>query len=473
MDFPKTLRLEQIKLDDAVYPREDINWKIVTEYLEAIQAGDIFPPVELTKMDVDGNLTYTLIDGYHRYHAFKKAGLEEIPVVPFHNGTGYPLLDAAQCNARHGLQLKWAEKRGTARKIAEEIVDLKRRKLQEQLSEQENSKILDQSQIAKALGVLPQRISEWTKDIWDQAEAQENNVIWKLSRLGWSQREIGKLLSVDHTTVGDRWGEFPHTEKTTKSLYSQGNSASEIAEKLYLDEILVWSIILKDRADQQKFKELKLSLEKFNLWKFTSCDPRFGIEYDGRIPGQIMLNLLYYYTKQNDLVVDPMAGGGSTIDACLVFNRRCYAYDIQPSRYEIMPQDITQGLPKINKKCDFVFLDPPYWKQKRGDYSNHSTNLANLPLAEFYEKMEFVFNSAFSALKTGGHIALILGPTQEKGNVYDHAFVLYQKLTEKFKFASRIVVPYTQIQGDKFHVADAERAKYILKQYRDLLVFKK
>jgi len=48
----------------------------------------------------------------------------------------------------------------------------------------------------------------------------------------------------------------------------------------------------------------------------------------GRIPAQLIAHILYYFSKQNDLVFDPMAGGGVTPDTCLALNRRCWAFDM-------------------------------------------------------------------------------------------------------------------------------------------------
>jgi len=120
-----------------------------------------------------------------------------------------------------------------------------------------------------------------------------------------------------------------------------------------------------------------------------------------------------------------------------------------------------------------IFLDPPYWSQKQGDYSADETNLANLPLAEFYEAMGQLFISAQDTLRDGGHIAVIIGPTQSKGVIYDHAFELAKLLEQRFSFVNRVIVPYTTQQAKGYHVADAKEGRYMLKLYRDLLIYRK
>ena len=60
--------------------------------------------------------------------------------------------------------------------------------------------------------------------------------------------------------------------------------------------------------DDQEKRWLKLT----TLWNFGSCDPRFGFQFPGRIPGQIVLNTLHYFTGPDDLIVDPSGGSGTT-----------------------------------------------------------------------------------------------------------------------------------------------------------------
>ncbi len=108
-------------------------------------------------------------------------------------------------------------------------------------------------------------------------------------------------------------------------------------------------------ADDQEKRWLKLT----TLWSFGSCDPRFGFQYPGRIPGQVVLNTLYYFTHPNDLIVDPFGGSGTTLDACRHLGRRCLAYDLEPAREDIVSYDISLGFPKEAQGCDLIFLDPP------------------------------------------------------------------------------------------------------------------
>ena len=71
----------------------------------------------------------------------------------------------------------------------------------------------------------------------------------------------------------------------------------------------------------------------YDVWSFRH-DRAFGIPHPGAIPPAIVAHPLHYYTHPDALVVDPMAGGGTTLDVCQSMGRRCLAYDIHPTRPE-------------------------------------------------------------------------------------------------------------------------------------------
>ncbi|OQY07605.1 MAG: hypothetical protein B6I22_02780 [Desulfobacteraceae bacterium 4572_123] len=58
---------------------------------------------------------------------------------------------------------------------------------------------------------------------------------------------------------------------------------------------------------------------------------RFGDDWPGCIPAQLIAHTLFYFTKPGDLVLDSMAGGGVVPDVCLAFERKYRAFDIAPS----------------------------------------------------------------------------------------------------------------------------------------------
>lgn len=52
--------------------------------------------------------------------------------------------------------------------------------------------------------------------------------------------------------------------------------------------------------------------------------------YFGKFPATIATHLINQYTKESDVVLDPMSGSGTTCLECLLSNRECHSYDINP-----------------------------------------------------------------------------------------------------------------------------------------------
>ena len=203
-------------------------------------------------------------------------------------------------------------------------------------------------------------------------------------------------------------------------------------------------------------------------------------------PGDILRNMFWLYTRENDWVVDLFAGGGVTLDAVSWWNSeakkngtalwalRQASYDLVPSRKGIQKHDVSQSpyIPKSAKGAGLIFLDPPYWKQKRGDYSDDATNLANLTLAEFHKTLMAILTACADRLREGGHVGLIIGATQSNGEFYDHsAHVMAHLPKSGLSLTQRVIVPYTTQQFSAADVAWAKREKKMLKGYRDLMVF--
>ena len=230
---------------------------------------------------------------------------------------------------------------------------------------------------------------------------------------------------------------------------------------------------LRERRQVRGQLSNKFEPKLTNLWDFSRCDPCFGFEYPGRMPGQIVQNLLYYYTEKDDLVVDPFAGSGTTIDVCKIMKRRCVAFDLNPLRRNITQNNVLDGIPVGN--CNFIILDPPYWLQKKGAYTDKHNDLSNMSFDNFMRAMKKTFSICYGILVEGGHIAFISSPAKTNGKIYDIPFECYKLLLDEgFKLQERIIVPYrgaSSITG--YWLAYARKSKTMLRAYRDLLVLKK
>jgi hypothetical protein len=358
------------------------------------------------------NQDFLLVDGYHRLIAHRTEQHKTIQAEIIQLNEADILWESTRLNATHGLQLSQPDKKKLGRDFYAQ-----RRSL---------------SDICSILSVNIKTAQNWTKDIRDKEEDEQKLKMWDLWLNSETQEEVSDKLNIERTTIG-RW------LKTVQN----GKLAEMHTPKP----------------------------EIYNIWNFQSCNDKYGMNYPGRIPGQIVENLLYYYTQPFDIIVDPFGGGGTTIDVAKTMMRRYQVYDIAPVRQDIKQHDITTGFPDKAKGCDFIFLDPPYFDQKKGEYSDHATNLANMELTGFYDAMEKIFQSAAKTLKKGGYLAFIISSSKAEGQFTFHGFELAKRAEKYLQMVEWIDVPYsTQVHGGAF-VKMAQEKKKILYLRRDLVIF--
>ncbi len=269
-----------------------------------------------------------------------------------------------------------------------------------------------------------------------------------------------------------------------KDLYRQARSIWKAV--LAGDTRAQSSLILLDREEKTihaAYKDLRrrdrfsanFKPTPYDVWSFRH-DRAFGIPHPGAIPPAIVAHTLYYYTNPGGIVVDPMAGGGTTIDVCASMGRRCLAYDIEPSRSDIKKHDVRSGIPVEASGCDLIFLDPPYHTMLVDAYGPET--VAGMPFSGWVEFLEAVASAAFETLAPGGHIALLLANQTEKDlprgfGYLDHAFYGYQAIVKAgFLPQRRISCPMSGAFLPQ-HVRKAREEGRLLGQVRDLLIARK
>lgn len=111
------MKITQLKIDLQTQSRVTINQDAVAEYAAAMMDGEKFPPVTAF---YDGKYYY-LADGYHRYFAAKKAGLDEID-CDVKNGTlRDAVLYSVGVNSAHGLRRNNKDKRKAVMTILDDV----------------------------------------------------------------------------------------------------------------------------------------------------------------------------------------------------------------------------------------------------------------------------------------------------------------------------------------------------------------
>lgn len=418
------VKLSEIVFDEGLYPRvEGHNPATVQTYVQDME--QIEAAGKLISINADG----ILLDGRHRMLAYKTIANGGDPDIAVYR---YPISSKLEsfrlaCELQdRGFALNNNDRQASAKRLY-------------QLGDQ------SQAEIAKVLGVSAPTVSKWlSRTIKEEKEAKQ-----KKAREMWlacaTQEEIADVVKVPAGTIPGWEKEF------LESCREQDSRNSNFEPPIYN----VWKQQVKTNA----------------------------VSHFGNSEARWVENLLYLYTEPAGIVVDPFGGGGSTIDVCKKWNRRYYVSDRKPivaREHEIRLHDLTIGLPSVPrwKDVDLVYLDPPYWKQAEGQYSDDPTDLANMPLEEFNAALAGIINEFGKKLKasartTPQHIALIIQPTQWKApdrGFADHVGDMLRMV--KLPVDMRYSVPYESQQCTAQMVEWAKANRRCLVLTREIVVWR-
>jgi DNA modification methylase len=226
-------------------------------------------------------------------------------------------------------------------------------------------------------------------------------------------------------------------------------------------------------------KKPPLRIQPTTLWDYPSQD--YGDEqqgrpgYKGATPSYIIWNLLQRYTKPNDLVVDPCAGSGTTLDVARDLGRRGLGYDVHPARKDVFRVDARKLPAELTGKVDFVFIDPPY--STHLDYGPDPRDIGKLDAADgkYYEAMEQVIGEIHRVLKPGRHMALYVSDSFVKGKgFYPIGFELFARLRQKFTPVDVVsVVRHNKTLEMGNYRKAAEEGNFFLRGFNYLFVMQK
>ena len=424
----KELAVDEVVFRNDLYPRIKTRPEVVQRYAEVV---DMLPPIEINQHN-------ELIDGWHRWTAHKKAERETIRAVVTPTKTEREFLFLAMDrNAKHGAQLNNADKRAMAIRMYGSCVT-------------PNEKKACEEALVEHLSVHEKTIDRWLSDLKRAEREERNRRIADLWLACHTQAEIANATDVPQQTVADQIKSYTETEQVSKIGKTFDPEMATFERKLY---------------------------DIWNYPRLTNLAAHPGNSEQGHVK-----NLLALYTAPRDIVVDPFAGGGSTIDACHKHFRRYWVSDLTPiveRADEIRQWDITQGMPPLGNRWSdvrLVYLDPPYWNQLQGEYSNKATDLSNMPLEAFHTALFGVLKGFVQKLPVGAKIALLIQPTQWKSagrQVIDHTDQMrfLMRSVPDVRFKQKFSVPYKPSQYQPQQVEAAKEDGLCLVLTREMTVW--
>lgn len=222
----------------------------------------------------------------------------------------------------------------------------------------------------------------------------------------------------------------------------------------------------------------ELKVETTTLWDFPSQNygrrQHGDNKYRGVTPAFLIWNLLQRYTKEGDLVVDPMCGSGTTIDVAKELNRQVIGYDIVSFRADIIQND-ARSIPIEDNTVDLVFIDSPYSDNIK--YSNHPDCIGKISCEkeDFFDELEKVVKEIYRILKPGKVMAWLIGDHwRKKSGFIPVGFKLYQRLTKYFDTVDLVCVTRRhQSSNTPFWHERARKYNFYLRGFKHLFIMRK
>jgi len=453
----------------------------VQEYAMSIAGGE-FPPILLNQDNI-------LLDGWHRWMAHKECGLKTID-VEYLDTSGFIFdgkLDvhaikrkSARSNFRHGQPQ-------TEKELKKLIRDEYRAKMesldQKGRAELKKDMAKDYSRSERYIRETTSRIDKDLKvelretafNMWMGCYSQDEIA----GAIGYSEKVIREFLDLLRNGENGTVAENPVLSENPELTQDNENRQFEDDEQDDSNSLGVYKLdkrlLIKANHMDEYFKP-----PIYNIWKQQKRSDQ--VNHFGNSEISFVDNLLYLYTKPFDIVIDPFGGGGSTIDLCKTRLRRYLVSDRKPVdiRSDIRQHDIKDGVlsPPTWKDVKLVYLDPPYWLQAQGQYSQDADDLANMELDTFNEKLSSLVKMYAEKLKRAraenAYIALIIQPTQWKTNethdYTDHVGDMLKMV--KLPVEMRYSVPYESQQNNAQMVIWAKENKKCLVLTREIIVWR-
>lgn len=116
-DGAQTLDITSIADSNITQSRASLNRQVVSDYVELMDQGVVFPPILIARIQEEGEFAVTLLvlDGFHRLAAAKQYGAIQIAAIVTTMSVASAITFCVQANSTHGLRRTNEDKRHAVR----------------------------------------------------------------------------------------------------------------------------------------------------------------------------------------------------------------------------------------------------------------------------------------------------------------------------------------------------------------------
>ncbi len=220
-----------------------------------------------------------------------------------------------------------------------------------------------------------------------------------------------------------------------------------------------------------------LILESTTLWDYPTQNygdkPHGNNKYNGVTPAFVLWNLLHRYTKEGDLVVDPMCGSGTTIDVARELKREVIGYDLNVTRPEIIKND-SRKIPLADNSVDFVFIDSPYSDNINYSEDPRCIGKISCEKTEFYDELEKTARETSRILKHDKVMGWVIADQWVKKKFTPVGFLMWQRLEKYFQTMDIVCLTrHNQTSNTGVWHERARQYNFYLRGFKYLFIMRK
>ena len=242
-----------------------------------------------------------------------------------------------------------------------------------------------------------------------------------------------------------------------------------------------------------KWEPEDFELEMTTHWSF----PKRGnwathdAKWRGNWSPYIPRNILLRYSKENDLVLDQFAGGGTTLVEAKLLNRNIIGVDINDAALARCKEktefehDGANGKVYLHKgdarnldfvqdsSIDLICTHPPYANIIH--YSEDiPEDLSLLKVKDFLEEMKKVARESYRVLKKDKFCAVLMGDTRQKGYMIPMSFEVMRIFEDAgFKLKELIIKEQHNCKATGYWKTSSIKHNFLLIAHEYLFVFRK
>ena len=257
--------------------------------------------------------------------------------------------------------------------------------------------------------------------------------------------------------------------------------------------------------DIKNWKESDINTDSLWIIKERDKSGKHKNVYHGNFIPQIPNQLIRRYTKENETILEPFMGSGTTLFECEKLNRKYIGFDINPEMLKYVNSSMSDGsyadnffinhcnsldesqvddnIKKANHKFNlqtvqFVLMHPPYMDIVK--FTENKEDLSQIDnINEFVKKFKIICENSLKYLDKGRYFAIVIGDVYKNSEVIPLGFYCMDMIKRNFKVKLKGTI-VKNIEGNRGKLGvggiwryRALNSDYYIFKHEYIFVFKK